>query len=138
MKRKLLNFFCAREKRFLCDETGTASIEVVLWLPLFFGAFVLVADVAMIFHGQAQVLRVVQDANRNLSVGQLTSVTETEDFIKARLLPMAPNAVANTSVNAGLIVSTATVPVQDLELIGLFRALSSANIRVSSEQLIEF
>ena len=52
--------------RFKRDKTGSATIEAVLWLPLFFAAFGLMTDAAMVFNGHSRVMRVIQDANRNL------------------------------------------------------------------------
>lgn len=125
-------------RRFLRAEDGTATIEAVLWLPMFFAFFALLVDVSMIFHGQNQVLRVTQDANRSLSLGRLASLEATEDLIESRLREFAPNAHAVTTVDDGLIVTSVAVPVADLEMLGLFGALSSATITVSAQHLVEY
>ena len=57
-------------KRFRRDERGSATIEAVPWLPLFVIFFVMIADVSLVFFRQTEVLRVVQDGNRALSVGR--------------------------------------------------------------------
>ena len=58
-------------KRFAPDTSGNATVEFVIWLPMVLLAFGLTVDVSMIFHSQSQVLRIVQDANRNASIGRL-------------------------------------------------------------------
>lgn len=125
-------------RRFLRAEDGTATIEAVLWLPVFFAFFALLVDVSMIFHGQNQVLRVTQDANRSLSLGRLASLDETEALIESRLREFAPNANAITTVSSGLITTSVAVPVADLEILGLFGALSAATLTVSAQHLIEY
>lgn len=45
-------------------EDGTATIEAVIWLPLFLAAFTLVLDTAVIMHKQSYIMRAVQDGNR--------------------------------------------------------------------------
>lgn len=57
-------------KRFRRDERGSATIEAVLWLPMFVIFFVMIADVSLVFFRQTEVMRVVQDGNRALSVGR--------------------------------------------------------------------
>lgn len=133
--KKLL---CSRFRAFGRDSEGSATIESVLWLPLFLAAFALMTDVAMIFNGHSRVLRVVQDANRNLSVGRLDTESETEEYIIAALGTLSPNLTADTEIVAGVATSTAIVPASDLQILGMFSAITSLNISVTSQHFIEF
>jgi len=133
--KKLL---CSRFRAFGRDSEGSATIESVLWLPLFLAAFALMTDVAMIFNGHSRVLRVVQDANRNLSVGRLDTESETEEYIIAALGTLSPNLTADTAIEAGVATSTAIVPASDLQILGMFSAISSLNISVTSQHFIEY
>ncbi|MBV1902844.1 MAG: pilus assembly protein [Marinosulfonomonas sp.] len=128
----------SRFKTFSKENQGSATIESVLWLPMFLAAFALMTDVAMIFNGHSRVLRVVQDANRNLSIGRLDTEDETEEYIVAALSTLAPNLTADTSIVAGVATSTAVVPASDLQILGMFSAISTMNISVTSQHLIEF
>ena len=127
-----------RFRAFGRENEGSATIESVLWLPLFLAAFALMTDVAMIFNGHSRVLRVVQDANRNLSVGRLDTEAETEDYIIAALGTLSPNLTADTAIDAGVATSTAIVPASDLQILGMFSAISSLNISVTSQHFIEY
>jgi len=133
--KKLL---CSRFRAFGRDSEGSATIESVLWLPLFLAAFALMTDVAMIFNGHSRVMRVVQDANRNLSVGRLETESDTEEFIIAALGTLSPNLTADTEIVAGVATSTAIVPASDLQILGMFSAITSLNISVTSQHFIEF
>ncbi len=110
----------------------------MLWLPLFFAAFGLMTDAAMVFNGHSRVMRVIQDANRNLSVGRLNTELETETYILTALSGLAPNATASTQIIAGVATSVVQVPATDLEILGMFSALNSLQITVTSQQYIEF
>ena len=60
-------------RRLLRAEEGSATVEVVLWIPFFLFLIALIADASLLFNRQAQMLRDVQNANRAYSVGRLTT-----------------------------------------------------------------
>ena len=124
--------------KFARDSKGSATVETVLWLPLFFLAFGLMTDVAMIFNGHSQVMRVVQDANRNRSVGRLEADAQVVEYVVQSLSAIAPNASATSSITAGVVTTVVTVPATDLEVLGLFTALNELNLTITSQQYVEF
>ncbi|MBC7141878.1 MAG: pilus assembly protein, partial [Rhodobacteraceae bacterium] len=81
---RCLRFLKGRFSRFSRCDDGAATVEAVLWLPLYVMLIALLADVSMMFHGQSRLLRIAQDANRNMSIGRLVSTADTEDFVLAR------------------------------------------------------
>lgn len=124
--------------RFLRRQDGGPTVETVLWFPLIIAIFGLVADVAMIFHGQAKVLRVIQDGNRELAVGRITTVADAEDYIEGVLAQLDIEATASTTISGGGVASTTvTVAVEQLQMLGYFTALQSVEINVTAEQMIE-
>jgi Flp pilus assembly protein TadG len=125
-------------RKFRNDESGSATVEAVLWLPLFVVFFVMVADVSFVFHRQAQTLRIVQDANRALSVGRLTSEDETEDFIVAALSGLTTGPIVSTTIDAGVITTRTLLPVSDLTAVGMFDFISDYNILVTSQHFVEY
>ncbi|MEE9388824.1 MAG: TadE/TadG family type IV pilus assembly protein [Paracoccaceae bacterium] len=125
-------------RRFVRKTEGTATVESVLWLPIFFLLFGLMLDATMIFSGQSRVLRVVQDANRNLSVGRLDTTADTEAWIIAELANLSDNVTASTSITSGVATTTALIPAVDLEILGMFSSLNSLTISVTSQHFIEF
>lgn len=123
--------------QFFRRTDGAISIEMVIWLPVFAVLIGLVADAALIFAKQAQVLRIVQDANRATSIGRMMSSAETEEFIESRIATISPNATVVTTIQAGVISSTVTMPASDLTATSLVAAFRSINVSVSSQHLSE-
>ncbi|KKL61604.1 hypothetical protein LCGC14_2193640 [marine sediment metagenome] len=118
-------------------EEGSATVETVLWLPIFFGLFILMADVSLIFNGQAQILRVIQDANRSYSVGMLETDSATEDYIEDNLQRFSDKVSAKTRLSDGIITSTVTVPAMDLTATKLLSAMTSVTMSITSQHLKE-
>jgi hypothetical protein len=125
-------------RRFRSETKGSATVEAVLWLPLFFAIFGLMTNVAMIFNGHSRVMRVVQDANRNLSIGRLETENDTEEYIITALSSLSPNAVADTQIVAGVVTTDVTVPASDLVILNVFQSLSAVDLHITSQHLIEF
>jgi Flp pilus assembly protein TadG len=122
---------------FTRDDDGAATIEAVLWIPFFLTLFMALADISMIFNGQSRLQRIVQDANRNLSIGRLRTEADTEAFILSRAQPIAPHATAHTTVTAGLITSSLSVPIEDLDVVGVVAAFRGSSLTVRSDHLME-
>ncbi|WP_347310656.1 TadE/TadG family type IV pilus assembly protein [Defluviimonas sp. SAOS-178_SWC] len=134
---RCLHFHFGRLFRFGRAEDGAATVEAVLWLPMYVMLIALLADVSMMFHGQSRLLRIAQDANRNMSIGRLTSTTETENFVLARANELSPHSLAATSLTAGMITTTVSVPLVDLDLFGVAGIFSGARMTVRAEHLME-
>lgn len=123
---------------FLRREDGTATIEAVLWMPIFLAVFALMVDASMVFHGQSKVLRIIQDANRNMSIGRFTTDTQVETYINNEL---AQFGVVPTLTNAqsgnGAVLTLVRVPARQLQILGLFSSLLDLQIDVSSVHILD-
>jgi len=123
---------------FLRREDGTVTVEAVIWLPVFIAIFAMIVDVTMIMSGQAQALRVVQDANRLVSVGVFKSEEETRTFIKTRLSGISNNIDVQSRVAEGIITTNITMPSRDLVASGLINAFANITVRVGAQHRAEF
>ena len=72
-----------------------------------------------------------------MSVGRLTSNAETAQFVVDQLSNVSPNVLATTTVSAGLITTTVSVPLNDLDLFGIAKIFSGARMTVRAEHLME-
>ena len=72
-------------KKFRRSENGATTIETTLWIPVFFAFFALLFDIVMMFNGQAAALRIVQEANRDYSIGTISTLSGTRSRIKSNL-----------------------------------------------------
>lgn len=124
--------------RFRKEDQGTATVEAVLWLPIFVFIFGLMVDASMIFHNQTKVLRVVQDANRHYSIGRFDAA-ETETYIKDTLggLKITPKTVKTTKSTNGVAHTRVVVSAAQLQMLGYFSALEGLEIQVLAQHLLE-
>lgn len=97
----------------------------------------LVADAALIYGGQARILRVVQDGNRAMSIGRVTDTNTLESQIATQLRPLSARAVVSTTVAGGVINSSVTVPLSDLTATGLVAAFDGLTMTVSAQHMAE-
>lgn len=125
---------------FRRSEAGTATVEAVLWFPIFIAVFGLMVDSAMIFHGQSKVLRVVQDGNRRLSIQSLKTDAEVEAYINAQLavIGVTPSRTETLSdATTGIVSTLVVVPASELQLLGYFSALTNLEIPVTAQHMRE-
>lgn len=125
-----------RCRQALRREDGAATIEVVLWLPFFLGLFSLMVDISMIFNNQSRIMRIIQDGNRNMSIGRLETTAATETYIEGRVAPISASAAATTTYNQGLITTTVSVPLADLDLLGIAWVFNG-NWQITADHLDE-
>ena len=123
--------------RFLKDERGTATVEFVICVPVFVMLLGLVVDTSLVFAGEAQALRVVQDANRSFSIGRIKTISETQTMIIDGLKSMSPGVTAVTVVNAGVITSTATIPAKELSSFGILNVFGNTKVKVTAQHMSE-
>jgi len=131
------NLVRVRVERFFSDTHGTATVEAVLWLPIFMFILALVTDAALIYSSQSQAMRIVQDANRSMSVGRLRSIEDTEAFILLHLATISPNASVETVVNDGVIISHVEMPVTDLSATRMIPGFADLRVGVTAQHVSE-
>lgn len=128
-------------KRFSREDSGSATVEAVLWIPVFVMFMVLAVDASFLFFGQNKAHRIVQDVNRQYSVGWHADATEVRDAILARLSVMAPSATAGdisvTTGVGGVITTTVSLDASDLVAVGSFTSLMDATVFVTSTHMVE-
>ena len=127
-----------RRKRFVESEDGSSTIEAVLWLPVFFAFFALITDASFIFFGQNQAHRIVQDANRQLSIGRFQDADQIVAFLTSELATLSPNAEIASAINAGVVTSSVNMPASDLVAVGVFSNLVKADIYVVASHYVEY
>lgn len=122
---------------FLEGEAGSVTAEAVMWMPVFALLLGLIVDTSLMFGSQAEALRVVQDANRSLSVGRIMSVDDAEAYILSSINNMSPNASVETTVVNGVISSTLSMPAADITATGMFSGFNTLNVRVTAQHMSE-
>ncbi|MDA9865094.1 pilus assembly protein [bacterium] len=120
------------------DDEGAVTVEASLWIPFFVFLITMVADVSLVFYGQARAMEIAQDGNRAYSIGTLATQEEAKTYITERLATMSPNATAQVSINRGLITTVVNMPSGDLDAVGFFTSLASMNVQVVAQMVKEF
>jgi len=98
----------------------------------------LAADAAFVFFGQNQAYRVVQNANRSLSIGRLQTEVEVEDFLESTIGAFAPNVSATTTIDNGMVTSVVTIPVNDLVATRIIASLMNFDLTVGATHFVEY
>ena len=127
----------SRLRAALVNEDGTATIEAVIWLPAFFAIFALIADTSTIFGSESQVLRIIQDANRNLSTGYTATAADAQSYIVSHIDYVSPNAVVSTQIAGNVITTSVEMPLTDITATGLVDVFLSGSVTVSADHVME-
>ena len=128
-----------RIKGFWRNEGGSGTIEFVLWLPAFVFIFILISDVSFIFYGKSQTLRILQDANRALSVGAIESEIDVENRVLEQMQLMGHTGVVDAVINSttGVVTTTVRIPVNELTSVGSIPSLSNFDVAIISSHFLE-
>jgi TadE-like protein len=129
--------FRSRLANFLRESDGSVTIEFVLWLPLLTALIGISADLALYFGLKAQMLRILQDANRAAAIGRLTTEAETEAFIMDSMGDYADVATVTTSFDEGSVITSITIPSADITVTGLMDMLTIEALVVRAMHLLE-
>lgn len=117
-----------RLTRFRHDESGSATIESLLWLGMFFALLGLVTDASLAFFTRAETFRLVQDANRAFAVHKdgFDTTMKVEAFLRTALSQAAPNADITTWTESGMVITTVAIPLSDVTVFSNFESASLA------------
>lgn len=128
---------CATD--ILRNQSGAVTVEGVLWLPVYGFFLVLIVDTSLMFNGQAQAQRAIQDLNRLASTGYYVSEEEVEDRGAAVLSHLSANASVQATIDTtnGTISTIATLPAGDLMATGLIAKFSNITVTVTAQHVIE-
>lgn len=125
-------------RSFLRDETGSQTVESVIWFPAFITILALVVDVSLVFFDESRILLTVQDANRALSLGKFDTSSQVETYVADSLQFMSDSVSVVSQVADGFVTTTVQLPAMDLMPVrmpgGFF---SDTTITVVAKHLLE-
>jgi Flp pilus assembly protein TadG len=124
-------------RRRVADESGSATIEAVIWMPIFILLIAIVFDASMIFMNRAHILRAVQDGNRAYAVGRLDSLEATRDAIAAGVARYGATVVPEVTRSDPYIQSVVRIPAGQLSAVGLLQPFANIQLTVFAHHLIE-
>jgi Flp pilus assembly protein TadG len=130
-------------KAFSRQETGGATIEFVLWLPIVVAILLLIVDSSMLFMSRCHAISVLQDTNRLYSVGQFTGtpaerIRKAQDYALARLSGLSPSATTRTVETNRVVRTQATMETREIAQIGFLGLMIDTTMVITAEQKVEF
>lgn len=121
------------------DETGSATIESVIWLPAFAFVLAIIMNVSMLFFYESQLTRIVQDGNRAFSLGRLEDSDAVQQYILGRITHLDADFSIATTIAGGFVRTDLIAPAGDLMPLSIARsAFNTVQIRVSAQHIVEF
>lgn len=107
---------------FLGDR-GTATVEFVIWMPLFAIILAITADACMLYLMQADMWNVARDTARRMSTGELNAGT-AQTYAASELLYANKPYTITASVGATDTLEI-SIPVQNASIFGVLGVLGS-------------
>jgi len=108
-----------RTSRFLRDECGSATIEFVLWVPVFVVLLIATTDATILYLSHTEMWNVSRDIARRLAVGDITEAQAVEEA-KKELFLYSRGYTVGTSVGIDVVVEI-TTNVGDASVFGFFK-----------------
>ncbi len=105
-----------RVSQFLRDEHGSATIEFVLWVPVFVVILVAATDATVLYLHHTEMWNVSRDVARRVAVGDMTeadtvNVVQNEMFLYSRAYTVATSDPADLDVKIMIQTSVADASV---------------------------
>ena len=111
--------------KFMRNESGSSSIEFVLWIPFIFTFILIAADASMAFMRQSQVWQVSRETARIVSRYGMDE-TQAEAFATANAtIGTTPPAAVDVSFNNGDVIVTIAISSDVLAPFGIITAVTS-------------
>ncbi len=106
--------------QFLRDEHGSATIEFVLWVPIFVVILVAATDATVLYLHHTEMWNVSRDVARRIAVGDMSeadaaAAVESELFLYSRAYTVATSNPADLDVRIAIQTS-----IMDASVFGFF------------------
>lgn len=120
---------------FLSDESGSATVEFVIWVPWFMLLLMITTDVSFVWFNHTQMLNTSRDAARRMSIGELSGA-DLESFVRARVSGSGVRVVDRSSGNDACVQISR--PFTDCALFGwTFKGLWDKDLAATTVMLRE-
>ena len=123
-----------RTRSFRRAEDGSATIEIILWVPLVFALITLVVDVTQIMHAQTRLFTLARDASRQVALGGLTEA-EAETALNDHFAG-TDGSVAEVATDNGIVTTSLSVPAGSVGLLTSFVGADFA-VRANVSMFVE-
>lgn len=109
---------------FLECDRGSASMEAVIWIPVFLTMIISVTDVSFLFTTHTQMWHAARETARSMSLGEITTATQAQEYATARLPGHATFTVSpQYDFDSNHVAVTIDVGYGDASVFGIFENL---------------
>ena len=106
---------------FLNDERGSATIEFVLWVPVFVVLLIATVDASVLYLQHTEMWNVSRDVARRVTVGDL-EYDKIDEAVKTKLFLASKNYILEISDPAELDVTVKLqTSIKDASVFGFFK-----------------
>lgn len=121
--------------KFLRNESGSVTIEFVLWLPLALYLVLMAVDATFAFLGLTNMWQVARESARELSRYEDVATVKAKAAMSGSFLGQTPTV--DVTPNGGDIVVAMSMPAKGLTPFGVFGFTSSTNITIVVSHAME-
>lgn len=120
-------------QKFLRDDRGTATIEFVIWIPIFVALLIIVVDLSMVHLAHTEMWNVARDTARRMTTGVIRTEAEAEIWALGNLNVYDTNySVAATRLPDSYMLVVVSAQFSDISVFGFaFESLLGNTIRAS-------
>lgn len=122
-------------KRFLRDSRGSATIEFVLWVPVFAFLLMLTADASFVYLTTTRMENAARDAARRVSIGQYDTTTIGSYVLSS--LDAGPYTVSAACSTTDYACVTITRPVDSVITFNVLDSIIGQNLAVETKMRLE-
>lgn len=123
-------------RRFWRDESGSTTVEAVIWVPIFVLIMVTVADISFMFTTNASMWDTALDTSRRLARHQLDS-NGAVSYARNELLGNSRDYSVQVQETYEDVTVTITLPISEAGLLGVVAAAWSGTVRARVSMLRE-
>jgi Flp pilus assembly protein TadG len=110
-----------RGARFLRDEHGSATIEFVLWVPVFVALLVATVDATILYLHHTEMWNVSRDVARRVAVGDISEADAANTIQNELFLYSDAYTVATSNPSQLDVEITIQTSILDASVFGFFR-----------------
>lgn len=125
-----------RVRGFLHGESGGATVEFIMMVPLFMGLLGLFADASMLYMRQSELMNVARDTARIVSRNAMTA-TEAVSYATTAASSRNVRASVQVTVNQGFVTVTITANAAALAPMGIVTFAVGDVIRATTTSTME-
>ncbi len=122
-------------RRFIRDQTGTATLEFVLWVPVYVILLVAVTDASILYLTHTEMWNTARDSARLISVGAMAAA-DAPDRAKEKLLLSGRTYTLAVS-DTGPVIVEISVNVGDASVFGFFKPVLARQLTARVEMMKE-